>query len=161
MRRIAALASLLSLVLLESQARHVIELPIEKRKLNDGSPAISLTESLSSLHASGHLVSNHENYAYSTTLYLGSHRQPLNLLLDSGSSVMWVQSTECPNPSQCHGNSPYKSMLSTTFKQSEVSQSIQYGIGKVIGHIATDQVSWVPYPMSSQVSDEVGFLLIY
>ena len=52
-------------------------------------------------------------------------------------------------------------MLSTSFKQSDVTQSIQYGIGKVIGHVVTDQVSWVPDPLSSQVSDDVGFLLIY
>ena len=122
---------------------------------------IKLTKNLSSKNALEHLVSNHDNYAYSITLYLGSHRQPLNLLLDSGSSVMWVQSTECPNPSQCHGESPYKSLLSATYKQSDLTQTIQYGIGKVIGHIVTDQISWVSNPLSSQVSDDVGFLLIY
>ena len=74
---------------------------------------------------------------------------------------MWVQSEECPNPSQCHGNSPFKWSLSATYQQTVLTQKIEYGIGKVVGHVVTDQVAWVPEPLPTQVSDDVRFLLIY
>ena len=66
----------------------VIELPLHRTPL----PRRSLEEqsSLSSLSTIEHEVANHDNYAYSTTIYVGSNRQPLNVLLDSGSSVMWL-----------------------------------------------------------------------
>lgn len=42
-----------------------------------------------------------------------------------------------------------------------MTQSITYGIGKVIGNLVTDQVSWVDSPFSHQVTNEVTFLLVY
>ena len=127
----------------------IIELPINRvfaphRRFLQGQQS-----NFSSVSVLEHGVQNHENYAYSTTLYVGSHLQPLNLLLDSGSSIMWLQSEECPNPSQCHGESPYRESESTTFQQLELTQSIQYGIGKVLGHVVTDSISWVANPMTS------------
>ena len=127
------------------------------QKTSIGKRQLSLT-SKSTLE---HGVENHENYAYSTTLFVGSHRQPLNLLLDSGSTIMWVQSPECPNPTECHGESAYRSELSSSFADQDLTQTIQYGIGKVVGNVVTDSVSWVEDPLPSQVSDQIRFLLIY
>ena len=41
------------------------------------------------------------------------------------------------------------------------TETIQYGIGKVVGYVVSDQVSWVKDSLSSQVTDSVRFLLIY
>ena len=77
-------------------ANKVIELPLQRTS----APRRRYLQDIhSSDHVLEHDVANHDNYAYSTTLYVGSHWQPLNLLLDSGSSIMWVQSEDCPNPS--------------------------------------------------------------
>ena len=44
-------------------------------------------------------ISNFQNAQYSTTVYVGSARQPLNLLIDTGSALTWLKSPTCPNPS--------------------------------------------------------------
>ena len=73
---------------------------------------------------------------------------------------MWLQSEEC-DPKQCRGDERYKDTQSLTFKETDLTQTIQYGIGKVIGHVVTDQVAWVPYPQSHQLTNDVRFLLIF
>ena len=97
---------------------HVIELPIYKTKTDhprflrhqeghkdkkkhknkkhkDHDKVSKKAQNLSSKSTLEHDVANHDNYAYSTELYVGSNLQPLNLLLDTGSSIMWLQSEEC------------------------------------------------------------------
>ena len=142
-----------------STASKVIELPLKRTRVDH--PRLLQSSQYSSIGTFQHNVANHDNYAYSTTLYIGSERQPLNLILDSGSSIMWVQAAECPNPSQCHGESPFEDTKSTSYVKTELVQTINYGIGKVVGYVVKDQVAWEPTPLPSQVSDEVRFLLIY
>ena len=86
------------LLLQVSLANQVIELVIEKSETRKPRLLDQVAEyetSLSSKATYGHKVENHDNYAYSTTLYVGSNRQQLNLLLDTGSSIMWLQSEQC------------------------------------------------------------------
>ena len=68
-----------------SQEDGIFELPLIRHLQEEN-------EQYSSKATLAHDVRNHGNYAYSTQLYLGSHHQPVSLLLDTGSSIMWVQS---------------------------------------------------------------------
>ena len=78
----------------------MIEIRIERTKVNiDHSHLRFLQDVNDEVAVSEYVVSNHDNFAYSGLLYVGSHKQPLNFILDSGSSVMWVQSEDCPRPS--------------------------------------------------------------
>ena len=87
-----------------------------------------------------HEIENALNYAYMSTFYIGSSQQPMKLVLDTGSSLMWVQGDECP-ASECSGES-FDSSKSTTFTPSSTIEEIVYGMHVIRGYVVQDQVSW-------------------
>lgn len=119
-----------------------------------------LQERFSTKATLAHDVKNHANYAYSTQLYIGSHHQPVSLLLDTGSSIMWVQSKECQEAGMCDGDNPYDHWLSDGYAETQRTQTIEYGIGKVVGKLVSDEVSWVPDPLPHQLGKNVPFLIV-
>ena len=48
-------------------------------------------------------VSNYMNNQYYAILLFGSQKQPMNLLIDTGSSLTWVPSMRCSRK-ECPGN---------------------------------------------------------
>ena len=77
-------------------------------------------------------VRNYINYEYFTTVNVGSHRQAMSLIIDTGSSWTWLVGEDCPNPQQCSGT-PYKSGMSQTFFETEKQYDITYKKGYVEG----------------------------
>ena len=87
-----------------------------------------------------HEIENAQNYAYMSTFYIGSSQQAMKLVIDTGSSLMWVQGDECP-ATECTGVS-YDSSLSTTFIPTSIIEEIVYGMHNIRGYVVKDQVSW-------------------
>lgn len=81
-------------------------------------------------------VSNSQNYQYSVSVYVGTHLQKVNLIIDTGSSWTWLVGDQCP-AWQCAGEE-YQSSLSSQFTQTQKLYDITYGIGYVEGKIAVD-----------------------
>ena len=90
-----------------NEGSDVIEMTLERTKLSEpvsrrfllpqkNSYGRDLSSSLSSDTTFLHEVENAGNYAYMSKFYIGSNRQEVNLVLDTGSSMMWVQGSECP-----------------------------------------------------------------
>ena len=121
----------------KSDSSNIIEIPLKRTKLpapvsrrfllpaQDDSGRF-LSSMLSSETTYDHEVENAGNYAYMSKFYIGSNRQELRLVLDTGSSLMWVQGNECPNPQECTGQS-FDSGWSSTFKPSTTTEEITYG----------------------------------
>lgn len=63
-------------------------------------------------------LGNYNNYQYTTSVYVGSRQQRLNLVLDTGSVEMWFAGPNCANPSQCP-NQIYQSDASQSFATTE------------------------------------------
>lgn len=59
-------------------------------------------------------LGNYKNYQYTTSVYVGSRQQRLNLVLDTGSVEMWFAGPNCAYPSQCP-NQIYQSGASQSF----------------------------------------------
>lgn len=81
--------------------------------------------------ATGSAVTTPEEYdvEYLTPVQIGSPAQTLNLDIDTGSSDLWVYSTETPS-SEVSGQAVYSPGSSnTSSKQSALSWSISYGDG--------------------------------
>lgn len=79
----------------------------------------------------GSAVTTPEEYdvEYLTPVQIGSPAQTLNLDIDTGSSDLWVYSSETPS-SEVNGQSVYTpSASNTSAKQSSLSWSISYGDG--------------------------------
>ena len=73
-----------------------------------------------------------------STVYFGSRREPHQLIFDTGSSWLWVQTPECLT---CATTNDFKYKESTSFSQDSSGLSqVSYGSGHIWGYRSTDQV---------------------
>ncbi|KAG8721950.1 hypothetical protein FRC08_008646 [Ceratobasidium sp. 394] len=74
---------------------------------------------------------------YYATIQVGTPARPYGVILDTGSSDLWLQSTKC---APCTGMR-FDPAHSSSLKNSSTPFAITYGIGSAKGSIATDSVS--------------------
>lgn len=103
-----------------------------------------LTKKSRKARTTGSAVTTPETYdvEYLTPVQFGTPAQTLNLDLDTGSSDLWVYSSETPS-SEINGQAVYNpSNSNTSEKQSSLSWSISYGDGSTSkGDVYYDTVS--------------------
>ncbi|KAF8990499.1 aspartic peptidase domain-containing protein [Cyathus striatus] len=91
--------------------------------------------------------------SYFGSVSIGTPSQNFNVILDTGSSDLWVADTTC---NYCSTNTPlFDSSKSSTFKKqttgaNSAETQIQYGIGQVSGVIASDTVSMGGFTIPNQ-----------
>ncbi|KAH8116621.1 acid protease [Phellopilus nigrolimitatus] len=86
--------------------------------------------------------------SYFAPLTIGTPGQSFNVILDTGSSDLWVAGTAC---TECPQNTPlFDSSKSTSFTTSQQSIEISYGSGEVAGEVATDNVNMGGFSISGQ-----------
>lgn len=91
------------------------------------------------------------NYEHDSTWYasveMGTPSQSFDLVLDTGSSDLWVSADH------------YNSASSSSFKNSSTPFQITYGSGQVAGNLATDTVTLAGHTVNSQtfaIADQVS-----
>ncbi|KZP34386.1 acid protease [Athelia psychrophila] len=87
--------------------------------------------------------------SYYASISVGTPPQSFNIILDTGSSDLWLASSECTS---CPSSSPQYTASSSSSSTSSSSQpvSISYGSGDVEGTLVTDTVTLAGYTVSSQ-----------
>eukprot|EP00347_Sterkiella_histriomuscorum_P006557 403352320 len=71
-------------------------------------------------------------------LYIGSQKQPFNVIFDTGSAWIWVQSIDCIS---CPSVNLFDPFTSTTFSYLSYNPiKITYGTGSIVGFKGQDQV---------------------
>lgn len=86
---------------------------------------------------------NHDklDISYSGSFNIGG--QEFTGVFDTGSSDLWIPSSQCNSPT-CMSKNQYKN--STTFKSSSSKYSIQYGTGSVSCDVGSDDLNLGAFP---------------
>ncbi|KAF9457020.1 aspartic peptidase A1 [Collybia nuda] len=85
-------------------------------------------------------LSNFMNAQYYTEIELGNPSQTFKVILDTGSSNLWIPSTKCTSIA-CFLHAKYDSSASSTYKPNGTSFEIHYGSGSMEGFVSKDDLT--------------------
>lgn len=109
-------------------------------------------------------VENFLNAQYFSTIALGTPPQEFKVVLDTGSSNLWVPSSECGSIA-CYLHQKFDSSASSTFKKNGSEFGIKYGSGEVAGFISQDVLRIGDLKIKDQlfgeVTSEPGFAFVF
>ncbi|KAK7754364.1 aspartic proteinase precursor [Diatrype stigma] len=96
-----------------------------------------------SIHVDGNHpvpITNFMNAQYFSEISIGSPAQDFKVILDTGSSNLWVPSSQCGSIA-CYLHSKYDSSASSTYKANGTEFEIRYGSGSLSGFVSQDDVT--------------------
>ncbi|KAL4739663.1 aspartic peptidase domain-containing protein [Aspergillus similis] len=85
------------------------------------------------------LVDNFMNAQYFSEIQLGTPPQTFKVVLDTGSSNLWVPSSECGSIA-CYLHQKFDSSASSTYKKNGSEFAIKYGSGSLSGFVSKDNL---------------------
>ncbi|XP_047330219.1 aspartic proteinase A1-like [Impatiens glandulifera] len=123
----------------------LVRVGLKKFKLDENNriAAPRLTPQLPGSQKDGVTVrlKNYDNMQYYGEISIGTPPQKFNVVFDTGSSDLWIPSTECYYDSPaCYNHSKYDARRSITYRVNGKYTEIHYGSGSIAGHISQDNV---------------------
>jgi len=115
------------------------------------------------LSSTGSIVINdYENAQYYGEINLGTPNQPFDVIFDTGSSDLWVASSNCED---CGRHNKYVAADSSTYVANGTEFYIMYGSGPVSGYQSIDSLNFgglvIPDQEFAEITDVSGLGLAY
>ncbi|KAG2154413.1 aspartic peptidase domain-containing protein [Suillus bovinus] len=131
-----------------SQTNRVANLPkaVEALRAKYGYQPTDATYSKRANTAAIPITDEQNDSSYSGVVSIGSPAQNFDLVLDTGSSDLWVATSTCTS---CASNE-FTTSKSSTFQSSGTSLQINYGSGSVKGVVAQDTVTFGGFTITQQ-----------
>ncbi|KAI1399021.1 Asp-domain-containing protein [Hypoxylon fuscum] len=98
-------------------------------------------------------ISNFMNAQYFSEISIGTPPQEFKVILDTGSSNLWVPSSSCGSIA-CYLHSKYDSSSSSSYKENGTEFEIRYGSGSLSGFTSQDHLTIGDLTVKNQVFAE-------
>lgn len=109
-------------------------------------------------------LTNYMNAQYFTEIEIGTPGQKFKVILDTGSSNLWIPSKECSSLA-CFLHSKYDHDASSTYKVNGSEFSIQYGSGSMEGFVSQDLLTIgdliIPKQDFGEATSEPGLAFVF
>jgi hypothetical protein len=100
------------------------------------------------------VINDYENSQYYGEIALGTPEQKFQVIFDTGSSDLWVASSNCGK--SCFGHAKYNSKKSLTYVANGTAFDIMYGSGPVSGVESQDTLNMAGLIVKNQIFAEVN-----
>jgi hypothetical protein len=141
---------------LVASASGLVKFPLKKRDNHEFVQSIIHRgrKSEAKVSSTGSIVINdYENSQYYGEISLGTPAQVFNVIFDTGSSDLWVASSNCND--SCGRHAKYDSSKSSTYVANGTTFDIMYGSGPVSGYQSFDTLNMGGLVLASQEFAEV------
>lgn len=109
-------------------------------------------------------LTNYLNAQYFTEILLGTPGQTFKVILDTGSSNLWVPSQDCGSLA-CYLHTKYDHESSSSYKANGTEFSIQYGSGAMEGYVSQDVLTIgdlvIPHQDFAEATSEPGLAFAF
>lgn len=109
-------------------------------------------------------LTNYMNAQYFTEIQLGTPGQPFKVILDTGSSNLWVPSSSCSSLA-CYLHEKYDHDESSTYKKNGTDFAIRYGSGSLEGFVSQDVLTFgdlvIPEQDFAEATSEPGLAFAF
>jgi len=99
------------------------------------------------------VINDYENSQYFGAITLGTPEQKFQVIFDTGSSDLWVASSQCDD--SCGRHSKYDASKSSTYIKNGTVFDIEYGSGPVSGYESADVMNMGGLVVKDQIFAEV------
>ncbi|KAJ6179811.1 hypothetical protein N7519_010272 [Penicillium mononematosum] len=156
-----ASAAVQRLKLLKEEEPDVIETGTNvNRYMNGNAPQQVLDDKV--VHGMQHHdlpLDSYLNAQYFTKIELGTPPQSFKVILDTGSSNLWVPSKNCDSIA-CALHKKYNSSLSSTYERNDTHFAISYGSGRLQGYMSRETLAigdiQIQGQLFAEATEEIG-----
>ncbi len=99
-------------------------------------------------------LTNFKNSQYVGTIEVGTPKQKIDVIFDTGSSNFWITSINCMDPG-CLMQKSYNNKISKTHHDVDLRVEVEFGSGKVEGVFSKDTVYFGPLKIDDQEFGEI------